>query len=63
MESYESTMWIPAKDGVGIAPRTLTCPECGDTMLRRPGHRYVCRDCETETTLDLTPLEHKRFSK
>jgi len=60
MKTYEREMWIPSKNGVGIPPKFLSCPECGGTMRPRPGHRYVCQECETETTLDMTPLDHKK---
>lgn len=58
-KEFESEIWIPSKNGVGQPPRTLSCPECGADVRRRPGNRYVC-DCGAETTLDLTPLEHRK---
>jgi hypothetical protein len=56
---YEREIWIAAKDGVGIAPRILDCPECHEPMRHRPGHRYVC-ECGAETVLDMTPLEYSK---
>lgn len=56
----EIEIWIPAKNGIGQPPRILACPECGLDMRRMPGNRYVCSGCDSETTLDLTPLEHRK---
>ena len=57
---HESEMWIPAKNGIGKPPRILACPECRTEMRRLPGNRYICHACDSETTLDLTPLEHRK---
>lgn len=59
MSIKETEIWIAAKDGVGIPPRVLDCPECGTPCRKLPGKiRYVCHDCGSETTLDMTVLEH-----
>jgi hypothetical protein len=60
MKAFETEIWIPAKNGVGISPRLIECPECGEPVRKRTGNRYLC-ECGADTTLDLTPLQHKRF--
>ena len=59
MKTFETEIWIPAKDEVGQAPRLLSCPECHSLVRRRTGNRYVC-ECGAETTLDMTPLERRQ---
>lgn len=58
-ETIETELWVNVVNGVVQTPRMLDCPECRAVIRRRPGNRYVCADCGSETTLDLTPLERR----
>ena len=51
-ESIEHEIEI-VLDAKGRPPIALDCPLCGAPMRRKPGNRYHCSGCDSDTTLEL----------